>query len=230
MRKGLYYPQEIQTKPIDKVNEMTYDVNRYMRIFLTLALTLSGLGLYTNYVPAQTTNNLAEDTGAVVKETASAYQFCTLDVVQCGNDEPGSDSARSMDKDEPVRAVADVAQQNFDRRNGEHIQTGSSNTEYAVQHVHRKTDSELDATNIQQVIKDYSEAYGVNVDTALRIASCESRFDPLAKNKYSTASGVYQFLKGTWEGYCEGDVFDAEANIKCFMQLYPKHPGWWECK
>lgn len=42
--------------------------------------------------------------------------------------------------------------------------------------------------------------------------------------------GVYQFIEGTWKNYCEGNVFDYKANIACFMELYPKHPSWWECK
>jgi soluble lytic murein transglycosylase-like protein len=70
---------------------------------------------------------------------------------------------------------------------------------------------------------------GVDESAALAIAWCESRFDPAAKNKNSTATGVYQFLMGTWWNYCRGDVRNADDNIACFMKLYPAHPGWWEC-
>lgn len=67
------------------------------------------------------------------------------------------------------------------------------------------------------------------VRLALDIAECESQFDPLAQNKNSTASGVYQFTKGTWWAYCEGDVFNYKDNIDCFFKLYNRFPSWWEC-
>lgn len=84
--------------------------------------------------------------------------------------------------------------------------------------------------SVQDKIIEQAKEYGVNQETALRIASCESGFNPHAANKHSTAKGVYQFLNGTWDGYCEGSVYDADANIKCFMELYPRYPQWWECK
>jgi len=67
-------------------------------------------------------------------------------------------------------------------------------------------------------------------ETALRIARCESNLDPLAENDKSSASGIYQFLDGTFESYCEGDVYNPEDNIKCFLKYYPEHSGWWICK
>lgn len=55
------------------------------------------------------------------------------------------------------------------------------------------------------------------------IATCESNNDPKAKNKHSTASGRFQFLKGTWEYYgkklwgddwIKKDVFSYEDNTE----------------
>lgn len=83
---------------------------------------------------------------------------------------------------------------------------------------------------IEDKIVSQAEFYGVNKDTALRIAHCESSFNQYAANKHSTAKGVYQFLDSTWSEYCDGDVYDADANIECFMKLYPSYPQWWECK
>jgi hypothetical protein len=57
------------------------------------------------------------------------------------------------------------------------------------------------------------------VEDALRIMQCESLGDPNAVNPYSGASGLYQFLPGTWAvasvgaGYEAASVFDPEANI-----------------
>lgn len=40
-------------------------------------------------------------------------------------------------------------------------------------------------------------------DVKARIAWCESRNNPLAKNPNSTAKGIYQFLDGTWQNYAQ---------------------------
>jgi len=83
---------------------------------------------------------------------------------------------------------------------------------------------------VQEKIIDYADTYGVERETALRIANCESGYNPLAKNKTSSATGVYQFINSTWDNYCKGDRLNADDNIICFMELYPKHPQWWMCK
>lgn len=48
--------------------------------------------------------------------------------------------------------------------------------------------------------------------TAYWIASCESGFDPLAKSPTSSATGVFQFLKGTWKYYGQKYWGDEWAN------------------
>jgi hypothetical protein len=40
---------------------------------------------------------------------------------------------------------------------------------------------------------------GPEFDTAMSIISCESNFDPRAANPHSTARGLWQFLRGTWQ-------------------------------
>jgi len=61
----------------------------------------------------------------------------------------------------------------------------------------------------------------------LQIAYCESGngcagpIDPKAKNPNSSASGVFQILKGTWAAYgCTGDVFNEDDNIACARKIY----------
>ncbi len=59
----------------------------------------------------------------------------------------------------------------------------------------------------------------------LEIAKAESRLIPTAKNPNSTASGVFQILKGTFEDPyygCTGDVFDEADNIACARKIYDK--------
>lgn len=85
--------------------------------------------------------------------------------------------------------------------------------------------------DVKAKIIEFSKLYNVNTVTALRIAECESAFNQYAKNKRSSAKGVYQWLDGTWKAIgAKGHQFDAEENIKQFMINYPKHPDWWECK
>lgn len=82
---------------------------------------------------------------------------------------------------------------------------------------------------VLQIINKSEEA---NIDpaTALDIAICESRLDPRAKNKNSSAKGVYQIIDKTWKNYCTGDPLNPENNIDCFVKLYKKNPSWWLCK
>jgi hypothetical protein len=65
----------------------------------------------------------------------------------------------------------------------------------------------------------------------LEIAYCESGIqtphdcygpiNPAAKNKYSTATGVFQILIGTWHNYkCTGDRTNADDNIACARKIY----------
>lgn len=85
--------------------------------------------------------------------------------------------------------------------------------------------------SVREMIARMAPAYGVDTETALRIAQCESGLDPMAKSTASSASGVYQWIDGTWDfiGH-PGDRFDAEQNIKAFLEYYPTHRQWWSCK
>lgn len=93
-----------------------------------------------------------------------------------------------------------------------------------------KTPSYHPLMSVQEKIEFYADMFGVDKNTALRIAKCESGFDPEAENLSGSATGVYQFIRRTWNDYCGGDVKNADHNIICFMQHYPKNPHWWECR
>lgn len=47
-------------------------------------------------------------------------------------------------------------------------------------------------------IKEYVGKFPWNTKLALAIVQCESGFNPEAKNKYSTARGLWQFIEATW--------------------------------
>ena len=92
-------------------------------------------------------------------------------------------------------------------------------------------DRQVDVALVVYEIEKQALAYNVDVETALRIADCESDFNYKAENGVSTAKGVYQFLDGTWDWIgAEGHQFDYKENIKQFMLLYPDNKGYWECK
>ena len=84
---------------------------------------------------------------------------------------------------------------------------------------------------LEQMIVQYSIDYGINYETSLRIAHCESK---MGKYKYnlqgSSAKGIFQFIDNTWENYCDGDVLNDEDNIRCFTKLYKENKSWWECQ
>jgi len=44
----------------------------------------------------------------------------------------------------------------------------------------------------------YAWNYGVDFDLAKSIIDCESNWDLYADNPYSTASGIWEFIDGTW--------------------------------
>lgn len=78
------------------------------------------------------------------------------------------------------------------------------------------------------------------VDTALRVMECESGGDPNAKNPNSSASGLFQFLKTTWDWtaeitgsptYDEGGPYDPVWSIRNAVWLQSRGSGWnqWSC-
>lgn len=81
-----------------------------------------------------------------------------------------------------------------------------------------------------QEIKKQADIFGVDEETALRIAFCESRYNPYATNDHSTATGVYQFISPTWDFIgATASRTDYVENIRQFMIWYPRFPSWWEC-
>ena len=83
---------------------------------------------------------------------------------------------------------------------------------------------------IKTYIREEAIKHNINVETALRIANCESGYNRLAKNNTSSATGIYQFINVTWAANCQGNRLNPYHNIDCYMDYYPKHPGAWECK
>ena len=70
------------------------------------------------------------------------------------------------------------------------------------------------------------------VDWGLRVAACESGYNPNAYNP-DGASGVFQFMPGTFRGtpYGGQNIFDASANVNAAAWYFQQHGGGaWSCK
>lgn len=67
---------------------------------------------------------------------------------------------------------------------------------------------------------------------ALRVAKCESTYNPLAVNRSSGASGLFQFMPSTWNAHFAGwNIWDPVAQAKAALVFY--NNGWtsaWTCK
>ena len=59
--------------------------------------------------------------------------------------------------------------------------------------------------------------------TMIRIAQKESGMNPKAKNKSSSASGLFQIIAGTWySNDCVGDKYDYKDNTDCAWKIQTK--------
>jgi hypothetical protein len=73
---------------------------------------------------------------------------------------------------------------------------------------------------ITQIIRDRAEAAGVDPATLLRIGQIESGLDPSAAASGSSAKGLFQFTRGTWDRYGNGaNPLDPVANADAGARL-----------
>jgi Transglycosylase SLT domain len=79
------------------------------------------------------------------------------------------------------------------------------------------------------------QVFGRYANGALAIAACESGFNPRARNPYSGAMGVFQFMPRTWAGtpYARFNPYDAMTNISAAYYLFVRDGySWreWSCR
>jgi hypothetical protein len=95
--------------------------------------------------------------------------------------------------------------------------------------------------DIQGIIVAAANKYGIDPQRALRIAKCESGFNPNAVNlgyaENGNPSGLFQHLSGYWParaakyGYAGASVFDPVANANVTMGMWRDGgAGAWECR
>jgi soluble lytic murein transglycosylase-like protein len=86
---------------------------------------------------------------------------------------------------------------------------------------------------VQDLIRKAFAAQGQGaVDWGLRVAACESGYNPNAYNP-DGASGVFQFMPGTFRStpYGGQNIFDASANVNAAAWYFQQHGGGaWSCK
>lgn len=91
--------------------------------------------------------------------------------------------------------------------------------------------------DIERIIRDAAARWGADPEQLLRVAWCESRFDPLAYNPSAGDSGLFQFIPSTWAansvraGYAGVSPFDAVANANTAAMMFSRSQAWqWTCK
>jgi hypothetical protein len=67
---------------------------------------------------------------------------------------------------------------------------------------------------------------------ALRVANCESHYNPLAVNRASGASGLFQFMPSTWNANFPGwNIWDPYAQAQAALRFYNAgRQSAWTCK
>ena len=87
---------------------------------------------------------------------------------------------------------------------------------------------------IAKIINDAFSPLGpAAVQWAINVAYCESRYHPNSVNSDSGASGLFQFMPGTWGGtpWAGQSPFDPVANAQAAAWLYSRYgPGRWTCQ
>ncbi len=85
---------------------------------------------------------------------------------------------------------------------------------------------------IIDIITEAANKYGQNPQAMIAVARCESGLNPNAYNARSGASGLFQFLPGTWRTtpFASHSIFDAWANANAAAWMWSVgRRGEWVC-
>jgi len=86
--------------------------------------------------------------------------------------------------------------------------------------------------DVVSIIYAAAAAYGQDGNALLSVAQCESGLNPGAYNASSAASGLFQFLPGTWATtpYAGSNIFDPAANANAAAWMWSVgRRGEWVC-
>lgn len=77
-----------------------------------------------------------------------------------------------------------------------------------------------DASKAPPYLDEIAKKYGIDPDAFKRMAYIESKFDPNAQAKGSSAKGLFQFIDGTAAKYNLTNPFDGRANAEAAARLW----------
>jgi hypothetical protein len=91
--------------------------------------------------------------------------------------------------------------------------------------------------DIEAIIRAAAARHGADASQLLRVAWCESRYNPSAYNASSGASGLFQFMPRTWAansvraGYAGASVWDPVASANTAAWMFARNQAHqWSCK
>ncbi len=74
-------------------------------------------------------------------------------------------------------------------------------------------------TTVRAIIINNAQKYALSETLLLAIAKAESGLNPWAKNKNSSASGIFQWINSSWRDICRplgfSDVHNPKENVEC---------------
>ncbi|MDQ6747329.1 MAG: transglycosylase SLT domain-containing protein [Candidatus Dormibacteraeota bacterium] len=80
------------------------------------------------------------------------------------------------------------------------------------------------------IIRAAASRYGQDGNRLVRVANCESSLNPRAYDAVSGASGLFQFMPGTFYGNGGHDIWDATDQSNVAARMFSQgHAGDWSC-
>ncbi len=138
----------------------------------------------------------------------------------------------------PGLAVNTYRVRSIDGTEAERLLTSSAELRAPIAEVrHIGTRTPPVPSDIESIIRTAAANWNADADQLLRVAWCESRYNPSAYNASSAASGLFQFLPRTWTansaraGYGGASVFDPVANANTAAYMFADQQArQWACK
>ncbi len=86
---------------------------------------------------------------------------------------------------------------------------------------------------VKRFIKEAADRYNQSERAMLRVALCESNYDPCAVNPAGPYYGLYQFRKSTWDWtpYRKEDIYHPKWNALATAWMWKEgHKDHWACQ
>ena len=180
--------------------------------------------------------------GTFANETTDSKAVEAPQKVQMDNESEKNLKPQGGSEEKPGNAGKPIDQSRQGDRVG--AKTTDSPAEVVAVSNHHVQNPPNQGGDIQSLIRQSAAAYGVPIDTARRIAHCESTTGANLVNEGYTApdgshpTGVYQFTQETWFDLARqrgwpivDERLNHTKNIDMFAWAYANGNAWrWECK